>query len=454
MTRCAGILLACATLAEAQDLADTLIGKADPYRPAGTKLFIHPSPDLKRAITSYFYRDRETFLLENGKEETRPLKFIGWKMPESVTVMLAEGDNRRRLLLGGNETTAFGDVWDAGLFENGMRLAVVVRTERGMLLKYEDRTVGPCESIELLEPVRNRPTALIQHQGQRRLRIDTKEFEVQGTPTDLFASERGDRVAWIESLGAKQVRAVIDGVPGVVCQSVHAGIHFSPNGRHVAYVTRDGDRFRGWIDGAQINSEREVMAVRVMDDATPVVVEGWRDTPKDGRPGYLGRLVVGGKPQERTLPRPVYRFEWQHGHLVGAARTDQASVIVIVSPRGEVTYHNAPGRVEQIVLAPDGKTCAYTTEAADGMYANIGGDRRGPFRKCEVFHLSFTNRFGYVMEKNHKVFVVVEDRPVEVQLAEYVSPIRILRGEMTAAVVGIFERKNEKEIWVRAVALE
>lgn len=439
-------------LALLQDVDDAKIGDVNPHAPIGSETLLHYSPLLDRAISSVFFREKEIFRLENGAEESRVVKWVGWKMPESQSVLVARADDagtKRKLLVGGVEDKSRPDVWDAELIKEGTVLALVLKTPQGMVLQVEDQKLGPFESIELFGTKDDEPIALVRHQGRSKLRILGREFDVEGRPTQFFYPPQGNRVAWIEEMPDKKFRAVIDGKPGSACDAVHNGIHFSPNGERAAYVTRDGGRYRGWVDGSEIRSDSSVVCARVFSDGTPVWVEMWRE--KDL---MRGRLVVAGRRQERALLRPIFHMDFQGERLYGAARSEEQSVVAWVKPSGEVSYEEIQGRVGRILAAPEGDRRIFSVQTKEGYFVQIDKERRGPYDKAEFFYLIHTQRFGYVAEKGQKVLAVVEGKSMEVHLQSFASPIKIMEDEMTAAIVGIHTQKNKKEIWVRAIPLE
>jgi hypothetical protein len=443
-------LLLCLVLL--QDVADAKIGDVNPHAPIGSETILHYAPSLDRAISSNFFREKETFRLENGVEESRPVKWVGWKMPDRQSLLLARVDDKgekRRLLVAGVEDKSHGEIWDAELLKDGTLLAVVVKTPQGRVLQNGDQKIGPFESIDLLGVRDDQPIVLIRHQGKGRLHVAGKEFECEGRPTQFFYSPKGGRVAWIEQTGDKKFRAVVDGKPGAVCDAVQNGIHFSPNGEHVAYVTREAGKHRGWVDGDEIRSDQSVVTARAFSDGTRVWVEMWRN--KDT---MQGRIVVDGKRQDRILPRPIFHFDFQGEKLCGASRTETDSVIARVTPSGEVSYEDVQGRVGRILAEPGGDRCMYSVLTKEGYFIQIDKTRRGPYDKAEFFYLTHTKRFGYVAEKGQKVTAVVGGKSIDVPLQSFSSPIAISEDEMTAAIVGIYAQKNKKEIWVRAIPLE
>ncbi|MBI2900540.1 MAG: hypothetical protein HYY17_10160 [Planctomycetes bacterium] len=435
------------------DAVDAKIGDAPAHLPVGCRLMLHCAPTMDRTIGSYLLGDREVFLLENGAEEPGVLKWIGWKMPERASVVLAGAEERRRLLVGGIEEKRLGEVWDAALLDGGRLLAVVVRADGGMVLKAGERTIGPFPRIDLLRADADRLAYVAQTGDRARLVVGDRAFDAVGRPRQIFVSPDGASVAWIEELSDRRQQAVVDGRRGAAGRSIHHGIHFSPNGRHVAYVTREEKGFRGWADGAEVRSERSVVAARVLDDGTVVAVETWSEPGRSG-PEARGRLVVRGAPQERILPRPVYDFVLHGASLFGVARSEERSVIVRIGPSGDVAYEETPGRIGTLLPEPGGKRRAFTVATKAGLFVQIDEARIGPFERADLFHLRFTGRFGYVAQKKSGVVFGIERQSTQLALTEYVSPIAVTRTEMTAIVAGFLAQNRKKEIWRRVVALE
>jgi hypothetical protein len=313
---------------------------------------------------------------------------------------------------------------------------------------------GPFESIELGVPTGDQLTYVVKHKGKTTLHALSRDFEAKGELKDVMFSPNRERVAWVEVLPDKKQRAVIDGEAGPACESVHNGIHFSPNSKHVAYVTRDGAAYKGWIDGREIRSDQMVVTARATSEGTPIFVEMWREKPAQGREVLRGRIVVDGKRQERVLARPVFNFDWQGDRLYGASRTDEDSVLVFIEPNGEVKYEDIKGRIGRILLSPDGGRRMFSVQTKEGYFVQIDNERRGPYERSDFFYLNHTKRLGYVADKGNKTLVVVEGKSTEVPLTDFAAPVRITDDEMTAAIVGVQVQKTKKEVWVRAIPLE
>lgn len=457
-----GPALAAPRRAAGQEQVNEKLGEVQSHRPGGTRSFVHYSPGLDKAITSYFFKNRESFLLENGHEETRPLKWLGWKMPEGKSVLLAavgESGERRKLLIGGAEDKSYGEVQDAILLDDGKTLGVVVRAGKKMTLKLGGKDVGPYEKIEILTSVGGRPAYLVNDGATTTLRIADREHPVEGRPVQFYTA--GAHVAWIEQVGEKRQRAVVDGKPGQTADAIHTGIYFSPNGEHHAYVTRIGKSYRGWIDGRQVVSDRDVVAARVFSDGTPVWVEMWREKianpEKDGPTEAMrGCIVVNGKREDRVLARPVFNLDYGGESLYGASRLEEKSTLVWIAPGGTVRYEEVEGRVGNttLLMSPDGTRRIFTAKAKDGFLVHLDRQKHGPYDRVELFHLKHTDRFGFVAERGGKVLLVVEQRSIPLEFSEFVSPIAFLDYEMTAVVVGIRSKGAKKEIWARSVPLE
>lgn len=439
-----------------QEDTNEKIGEVHPHRPGGTRVFVHYSPAIDKAITSYYYKNKESFLLENGHEETRPVKWLGWKMPENKSVLLAavnDKGERRKLLIGGEEQKSLGDVWDAMLLDGGKELGVVVRSGKQMVLKLGGRQIGPCDKIELLSNVGGKPAFLVTDGATTTFHLGEKTYSVEGRPVQFYTA--GDHVAWVEQIAEKKQRAVIDGTPGQTGDSIHTGIHFSPNGAHHAYVTRVGQSYAGWIDGRKVTSDLDVVAARVFSDGTPMWVEMWKEKLEKTE-AMRGRIVVNGKADGRTLARPVFNLDFQGEALYGASRLDDKSTIVFIRPDGAVNYEEVPGRIGNttLLLSPDGSRRIFTVKTNDGFLVQLDGNRHGPYDRVEIFHLKHSNRFGFVAERNQKVTLVIEQKSIPLEFSEFISPVAFLDYEMTAVVVGIRSKERKREIWARSVPLE
>lgn len=455
-------LLVAASAAQ-DDAVEARIGLVDAHRPIGTTSVVFPAPTLDRCVVSYRFRDKTSFVLENGREQATPVRFLGWKMPERKSVLLAwasEQGASRKLLVGGEELAGAGDVWDALLLKEGVQLAVVVRTPSGMVLEGTGAPKGPFESIDFFGRVQDLPCYVTHLRGESRLHVGDREFPLEGIPIQVAASAGASRVAWVELHPDKRQRPVLEGKPGPFCDSV-ASLHFSPNGEHVAVVTRHEKRYRGWVDGREIPSDHSVTAARAFNDGTPVGVEMWVDAsaapsadPSAPRP-TRGRLIVGGRREERVLPQAVSTLEYQGERLWGVARTEAQSVLFRVEPSGEVAYTEVRGRVGHLLPAREGEGLAYSIETAQGTFVQAGGRRAGPFDSAsDLFFLEHGRKFGYVAHKGNRVQLVAGEKTYPLALGEVVSPPRISKTELTAAVVGVLVRGARKEVWVRVVPLD
>jgi hypothetical protein len=444
------------------DAVEARIGEVDAHRPAGTEVYVHAAPTLDRAVSSYRLQGSLAFRLENGVEEPRALRFLGWKMPERRSVLLAGDSARRKLLVGGAEEPAPGEVVDAFLVRGGAALALALRRPEGVFVRFDAAEAGPYEEAEFVAEVGGAPAYVARRGGRLRFHLPGREFDVEGRPLQVAASPDGSRVAWIEGLEGRRQRVVLDGRPGVACDLVHTGLHPSPNGRHVAWVTRQGKTYRGWIDGVEIPSDRMVVSARVFDDGTPVACEMWSEAlaqpPKDpSLPGsvYRGRLVVGGRPEERILPRPVYNLDPAGPRLFGAARTETQSVLAWISPGEPVRYEEIKGPVGRAIAAPAGERRMFVQPGAAGTFVWADDRRLGPYdRVADLFWLEHTGRFGFLATRANKTILVVGGNPTPLALSETYPPVRISKTEMTAAVVGIFPTRGKKEIWTRVIPLE
>ncbi len=423
------------------DAREARLGELDPLLSAGARISVYPSPTLEKAVVDYDRGGKHVLILENGAREDRPIKWVGWKKPEGKSVVVAETDRGRRLLVGGVEEKSRGELWDAGLFRKGTQLILAARGEQGMTLQGAGWDPGLCESIEILDQA-----VVTRRLGKGTLHWEGRSFEVQGTPLCLFPC--GKRLAWIEQVETKRQQAVVDGVRGIVCDSVHTGIFFSPNGGHVAYVTREAVRFRGWIDHKEIPSEHSLASVRAFDDGTPVFVEMWSEDKN-----FRGRITVGEKREDRVLPRPIFNWEPVQGRWLGASRSDTSSILVDLGRDG-ISCQEVPGRIGVIIPDREGKRILYTLSTPEGLFLFCGGKKHGPFDRVEPFLIEATGRFGWVASKDDKVRLYVEDKVMRVELEEFFPPVRISETGMTAAVIGVQRRKGLKEIWVRILALE
>ena len=447
------------------DAVEARLGEVELNRLPGTEAFIHPAPTLDRAVLSYRLRTKETYVLENGTAVADPVKFVGWKMPERKSVVLAPpeaGAKSRRLFLGGEEVKDRGEIHDAELLKEGTELALVERKPDGMVLRVGDREVGPFEEIADLTEYRDLLVYSFRHEGRHRLQVGDRRFDLGGRPLYLYVSPDGSRVAWSEVVSQNTLRPVVEGKAGPACDSLVAGIQFSPNGRYATHVTREGVRYRGWVNGEEIKSELSISAVRAFDDGSLAYAEMWSEPvkPAPKEPGApttsaRGRLVVKGKREERVLPRPVSALESQGESFYGAARSDDRSVLVRIGPAGEVTYEEAKGRIDRVLLDPSGKRVLYSTKVKEGMFVQMGEQRLGPYAWAdEFFHLQHTGQFGFVAAKADKVQLVVGGRAIPVALNEFAAPLRISKTELTIALAGIQRVRNKREVWVRVVPLE
>lgn len=470
------VSLASAGLGLQEDVQDARIGELNPIRSPEAEVIVHASPDLRKAVSSYFLRGRESFRLENGVVETEVAKWVGWKMPEGKSVLLARspgGLERLRLLIGGVEEKRFGDVFDAALLDDGQQLAWVTKSSGGMVLTAGDLKVGPHESIHGLALLEGKLRYVTVEAGKSRLHCLGREFALEGAPVLFATAGEPARVAWVERLADGKQRAVVEGKPGPPCDGI-SGVHFSPKGNHVAYVTREGHRYRAWIDGNEVRSARSVVAARVFDDglvvqvelvkeveprmpspATPSAPPGKDLIPDQTTPREVPvQIVVRGQAQEQVLKSPVTDFEFAGGELHGVGRFGEESVLVRVSKAGEVRYDVVPGRVGTVLRSPDGKRHAYSIRGREGQFAVIDGKRSGPFSKVELFYLDFTQRMGFVSLKDGRVQVTVEDKVTDVALGDFSLPLRIAKSQLTMGLVGTQTVRNKAEIWVRAVPLE
>jgi hypothetical protein len=365
-------------------ITDRKIGKLSPYIPLTVESFVHLSPDLDRTVCGYWSMEGGGFFLENGAEETRPVKWVGWKLPENRSVLLAwtsDEKKDRKLLVGGAEDASHGSVWDACLLEKGRELCVVVKTEKGMVLRRGDRTIGPHPLIFFCGVAGGEPVCYVDTGKKKLIRAGDREHEAGGPPLRIFCAPKGGGIAWVEQLAEGKLRPVVNGRPGPACDTVQGDILFSPNGKHAAYVTRDGETFAGWIDGKRIESEQSVVAAAVFDDGTPVCVEMWPDESPAAEENEirspLGRIVAGTKAEEKVLRRPVYRFSFHGGTLFGVSQRRDVSTIVRVTPGGKVEYEEVRGRVERIRFAPAGKGRIFAVRTEDGLFIDLNGRRSG-----------------------------------------------------------------------------
>lgn len=452
-----------AVTAAQDDVVEAKIGEVRPAR-SGTQIFVRAAPTLDRAVSSYAYEDALSMLLENGAYEQAPVKFVGWSMPDRKSVVLARkagSKDDRRLLVGGVEETSSGLVYDVALLEEGKRRAVVVRTSQGMVFKDGPSSVGPAEKIDIVWRHGDRLALLVTDSGKRVLRYGEREFPVEGDPMKFAFSPDGSRPAWVERLADGRQQAVVDGKRGIPCGSVPEGIFFSPSGNYVAYVTREGDCFRGWVDGEEIRSDASVVAPRVFDDGRLAYVEMTLETPAGGAPDPLrgpvarGRLVVGGKREDRVLDRPVFLFQARGGGLHGASRGETSSVIVDVASDGKVTYEDVKGTVGELFCTPSGDRRLFTVTTPEGTFVQVDGKRKGPFEKVgNFFYLEFAKQFGHVAVKGGAMQLAVGEKIFPIALTELAPPVRISKTELTISLVGIFQNRTRKEVWVRVVALD
>jgi hypothetical protein len=469
-------ILASAVFGLQEDVEDARLGALDPLRSPGAETFVHGSPDSRRAISSYFNEGRESFRLENGGIEKDVVKWVGWKMPEAKSIILAKspgGLERVRMLIGGIEDKEHKDVRDAALLDEGQHLAVVTNTPSGMMLVAGDLKVGPCESIQGLGLLAGKLRYVTVEGGRRKLHCLEKDYDLEGTPF-LFATAGSPlRVAWVERRADGKQRGVLEGAPGPWCDGI-GGIYFSPQGKHVAWVTREERKYRAWIDGTELARPHSVVAARVRDDGSVIHAElvkeheprvastptapvlGKAPTPAPSRSPEETevQLVIGGKVQDRVFKYPVADFEFVGADLFGTGRSKEQSLLVRISASGEVSYEEVEGRVGRVFRTPDGRRRAFTVTTDEGQFVQIDGKRSGPFTKIELFYLDFTKKIGFVAVKDAKVQVVVEGKAIPVALSDFFPPLRITKSQLTLALVGLQPVRSTTEIWVRAVPLE
>lgn len=422
------------------------IGEIPARRPFDSRVNILAAPSMERCAF-WLEHEQDRFVLEGGVDAGDGARWIGWKMPEGRSVVLSG----RRLLVGGVEQGEIGEVSDAALVNRGMTLVAAVVKDGRTIVSAGERRAGPFESAQVYASERDELVYTYTQEGKRFLRIGDREFECRGLPIELFRS--GERIAWVESLSNRSQRAVVDGRAGVECDVVQGGITFSPDGRHDAYITRQGDRYRGWIDGREIVSERSVVAARVFDDGTPVWMETWVETLPNGETRVnRGRIVIKGVPETRVLPRPITVLDFFGGRIIGASRTDEKSVRVEISADGKVRYDELEGRMGPILASPDGTKEIYSVQTAKGSFIHIDGERRGPFERSEFFFARRKHRWGYVAVQRGRVLFEFDGRSATLPLADF-SAVRLSQDETTLGVVGI-RSDRPRDVWVLSAWIE
>lgn len=443
-------------LAAQDDASEAKLGEIDVPRSVGGEAAVKVSPALDRIAVSYHVGDRTSYVLENRKEESRPIKWIGWKMPEGKSVLLAgsEKPDQRRLLMGGVEEKRWGTVWDAALIKEGSILIVAVKTPQGIVLKGEGGDVGPFEDVDMFPTQSGVLCYRYRKQGKSRLHFKGQDFDLGGAPVKLYSAPEGSSVAWVERLPSGKQRAVVNGRPGIECDAVHNDIQFSPTGKRAAYITREQNRTRLWIDDREVPLEGTLISVRVSDEGSWVGCETWVEQESSKRKSYRGRIVVNGKREDRILDQPVLSFEARGGRWIGVSRGDEKSVMVSVDADGTVGYEDVAGHIGAWLYSPDGAQRIFGIETADGVTVVNGRKRAGPYGHVEFFYLSFSKKFAYLAVRDEKMWLVAGEKTFPVALHEYLPPCRISKTEMTAAVVGVQRVKDKKEVWVRVIPLE
>ncbi len=198
----------------------------------------------------------ERFLVRN-EEELNPSMGSGYEFfvtPDSAFYAYVApcGENVECMIVNGKIGPEYADISSKALFNvDGTRLGYVARKGNDSILVVDDQEFshgyGPIKNIKGLtfSPDGRRWAAGFQLNGDAYLLlVDGKEIgRGSGSPRQIVFSPDGTKVAWLEKQ-KKSWKVFVDGQGGTSVREIYdeAPPQFSPDGRHLVYFYRDGEK--------------------------------------------------------------------------------------------------------------------------------------------------------------------------------------------------------------------
>jgi|GEM_PF-2039961 len=220
---------------------------------------IHGNPLFTQNRAELYYiaekEGGDRFLVRDG-EELKPTMGSGYKFtvtPDSAYyAYVAQSDMVRSMVINGQIGPDFSSIWDPATFSvDGQRHIYSAKKGEEAFLVVDGLIVshgfGALKSVvgESFSPDGSRWAAGFELSDEEYVVVvDGKEVgRGQGSPARIVFSPDGTRVAWLEKQ-KNSSRAYLDGKAGPEVRDIFDGEppQFSPDGQHLVYFTRDKDK--------------------------------------------------------------------------------------------------------------------------------------------------------------------------------------------------------------------
>lgn len=221
---------------------------------------IHSGLLFTKARSQLYYiaeiQGRDRYLVRDG-EELKPTMGYGYKFtvtPDSAyyAYVAQLSDDVRAMVVNGQIGPDFSDIWEVATFspDSSRHIYEGKKGQEAVLVidgQSFEHAFGQVEAVrgQTFSPDSQRwAAALMLGNDEYVIVVDGKEFgRGQGSPRAIAFSPDGTRVAWLEKQ-KNSVRAFLDGQAGPEYRDIYdqEPPQFSPDGRHLVYFAQDADK--------------------------------------------------------------------------------------------------------------------------------------------------------------------------------------------------------------------
>lgn len=221
-------------------------------------IFSDPVFTQKRAELYYIAakEDGERFLVRN-EEELKPTMGSGYEFTvtpdsSSYAYVVACGDKVECMIVNGKIGPEFSDIFNTAVFNaDGTRYAYVGKKGDDPFLFLDDKEFGHgygaikgIRDFTFSPDGRRWAAAFVLSKEEYVVLVDGKEIgRGLGSPRKVAFNADGSRVAWLEDRKTSW-RAFLDGQAGPEVREIYDAEppQFSPDGKHLVYFYRDGEK--------------------------------------------------------------------------------------------------------------------------------------------------------------------------------------------------------------------
>ncbi|HZE95645.1 MAG TPA: hypothetical protein VE981_01330 [Planctomycetota bacterium] len=294
-----------------------------------------------------------------------------------VFAYMAYDADQYGVIVGGEPIGPYGDVAELRWSPDGGRLAYIVgdagKIERAVVV---DANRGP-SSLDVRDLVFSPDSRRLAYVASER---EGERYIVDRTPGRPFSrcvkpAFSGDSRTLIGRVGIDQKWAVaVNDQPGAAYDEVGPPV-FSHDAKTVAYAARRGDK--GFVVVGTTESEPCDYAYRIAVGEKAGLAYALLQ-------GKTATLVHNGKELYKGGPRPNHLVISSDGACMAYSESQDGKVRIVADGRPGA-WHSG---VEQLQLAPDGRTPVYVAQDGEDQFLVVGGKVHGPFvpLTAPVFH--------------------------------------------------------------------